>query len=119
MIKNYNQHAANERNYLSWIRTALSLLAFGIILEKSDTWFQTSKIELLPFVDDIIGLIFIGLGALLLISSTYRLKKVGKLIEQSDEINWDNNNHSFYFGTILSCVSVLIFVLFIILKFTR
>ena len=36
MIKNFNDHAANERTYLSWIRTALGIAGFGIAIPKLD-----------------------------------------------------------------------------------
>jgi putative membrane protein len=36
MIKNFNDHAANERTYLSWVRTALGIAGFGILIPKLD-----------------------------------------------------------------------------------
>jgi len=36
MIKNFNDHAANERTYLSWIRTALGIAGFGIAIPRLD-----------------------------------------------------------------------------------
>ena len=34
MIANYTNHAANERTFLAWIRTALAVAAFGFFLIK-------------------------------------------------------------------------------------
>jgi putative membrane protein len=34
MIQNYNDHAANERTFLAWVRTGLSAIALGIVAEK-------------------------------------------------------------------------------------
>jgi putative membrane protein len=34
MIRNYNDHAANERTFLAWVRTGLSTIALGIVVEK-------------------------------------------------------------------------------------
>ncbi len=36
MIKNFTDHAANERTYLAWIRTAIAVMAFGFVIEKFD-----------------------------------------------------------------------------------
>jgi putative membrane protein len=36
MIDNFRDHAANERTYLAWIRTAVTLMAFGFVIEKFD-----------------------------------------------------------------------------------
>jgi putative membrane protein len=34
MIRNYNDHAANERTFLAWVRTGLSAITLGIVVEK-------------------------------------------------------------------------------------
>ena len=34
MIRSYNDHAANERTFLAWIRTGIAVIAFGVVVEK-------------------------------------------------------------------------------------
>ncbi|MEJ2117031.1 MAG: DUF202 domain-containing protein [Alphaproteobacteria bacterium] len=34
MIKNYKDHAANERTFLAWVRTGVTISVFGFVLEK-------------------------------------------------------------------------------------
>lgn len=34
MIRSYNDHAANERTFLAWVRTGLSAVALGIVVKK-------------------------------------------------------------------------------------
>jgi putative membrane protein len=34
MIRSYNDHAANERTFLAWVRTGLSCVALGIVIKK-------------------------------------------------------------------------------------
>jgi putative membrane protein len=41
MIKNYNDHAANERTYLAWVRTGIAIIAFGFVLERFDIFLHT------------------------------------------------------------------------------
>ena len=36
MIKNFSDHAANERTFLAWVRTAITVMAFGFLVEKFD-----------------------------------------------------------------------------------
>jgi putative membrane protein len=36
MIKRYSDHAANERTFLAWVRTAVAIMAFGFVIEKFD-----------------------------------------------------------------------------------
>ena len=46
-IKNYSDHAANERTYLAWLRTGLAVIAFGIVVEKLNL-FLTALMEAIP-----------------------------------------------------------------------
>jgi len=34
MIGGYSDHAANERTYLSWVRTGIAVIAFGLVIER-------------------------------------------------------------------------------------
>lgn len=34
MIRHYSDHAANERTFLAWLRTGLSITAFGLVVQK-------------------------------------------------------------------------------------
>ena len=34
MIRNYEDHAANERTFLAWVRTAIALMIFGFVVER-------------------------------------------------------------------------------------
>ena len=46
-IKNYSDHAANERTFLAWLRTGLATIAFGIVVEKLN-FFLTAVMEAMP-----------------------------------------------------------------------
>lgn len=41
MIKRFTDHAANERTYLAWVRTAIAIMAFGFLVEKFDIFIVT------------------------------------------------------------------------------
>jgi len=34
MIRDYGDHAANERTFLVWLRTSIAVIAFGFLIEK-------------------------------------------------------------------------------------
>lgn len=36
MIERFRDHAANERTFLAWVRTAIAMMAFGFLVEKFD-----------------------------------------------------------------------------------
>jgi putative membrane protein len=40
MIKNYSDHAANERTFLAWVRTAIAVMAFGFLVERFDLFLK-------------------------------------------------------------------------------
>ena len=42
MIKNFSDHAANERTFLAWVRTAIAVMAFGFLIERFDLFLQVA-----------------------------------------------------------------------------
>jgi putative membrane protein len=34
MIEKFNEHSANERTFLAWIRTGIAVIGFGFVIEK-------------------------------------------------------------------------------------
>jgi len=51
MIERLQEHAANERTYLSWIRTSIAIAGFGILIERlpgtpNNTWVGVSLVVL-------------------------------------------------------------------------
>ena len=35
-IENHRDHAANERTFLAWVRTSVSIIALGFLVERFD-----------------------------------------------------------------------------------
>jgi putative membrane protein len=82
MIKNFNDHAANERTYLSWIRTALGIAGFGIAIP---------KLDLAPGVFGLFsGFALVAVASLMLVLSTVRFVTATREIEAS-EVHIANN----------------------------
>jgi len=62
MIDRFQEHAANERTFLSWTRTAIAVAGFGVLIEKlPNTATQSGT-----------GIVLVGLSALLIATSTLR-----------------------------------------------
>src|SRR6516225_455597 len=40
MIRRYSDHAANERTFLAWVRTAIAMMAFGFVIERFDLFLR-------------------------------------------------------------------------------
>jgi putative membrane protein len=76
MIKNFNDHAANERTYLSWIRTALGIAGFGIAIP---------RLDLAPGLFGLIaGFALVVVGSVILVLSTVRFVTATREIEASE-----------------------------------
>ena len=78
MIKNYTNHAANERTYLAWVRTAISIMAFGFLIEKFDLFISylgkasgTEEFESSRMAETVGVALFI-LGVVVIITATVR-----------------------------------------------
>ena len=42
MINRYTDYAANEQTYLAWVRTAITVMAFGSQVEKFDLFLEVA-----------------------------------------------------------------------------
>ena len=40
MIDHFSDHAANERTFLAWVRTAIAVMAFGFLVAKFDLFLK-------------------------------------------------------------------------------
>lgn len=41
MIRNFSDHAANERTFLAWVRTGIAVIAFGFVIERFNLFLET------------------------------------------------------------------------------
>lgn len=83
-VSNIRSHLANERTHLAYLRTAISLVGFGITINRFAQWLLQSDLKgaPLPLVDvRHAGSFMVILGLLLLTWSLYRFWVVSKDIE--------------------------------------
>jgi putative membrane protein len=94
MIKRYNDHAANERTFLAWVRTAIAVMAFGFLIERFDLFLkfaapQLVERQLAPHGESFAnwaGLAFIVIGVVTVVIAGLRFVKTAKEIETEDEV---------------------------------
>jgi len=89
MIRNFSDHAANERTFLAWVRTAIAVMAFGFLIERFDLFLQ----GIVPSLADrsispigqrfanAAGLAFIILGTVMVIIAAARLFVTARRID--------------------------------------
>ena len=83
MIERYSDHAANERTFLAWVRTAIAIMAFGFLVQKFDLFLRIASASLTartlpqrsPIVGDIAGLLLIVLGGAMMVLAAVRFRK--------------------------------------------
>ncbi len=97
MIERYSDHAANERTFLAWVRTAIAIMAFGFLVEKFDLFVSIAAQEMagrklaahMPSVagqtlGNIAGLVLIVLGCATLVLAIVRFRKTALDIDSGE-----------------------------------
>ena len=93
-VRSPNDHMANERTFLAWIRTSIGIMAFGFVVEKFA--FFIKKLSLFvgksPALESatsssgyssIFGIVLVALGTLMGVLAFVRYKKVEKEIDDN------------------------------------
>jgi putative membrane protein len=92
MIERYSDHAANERTFLAWVRTAIAIMAFGFLVQKFDLFLQIagSSLDARPLtarsqiVGDISCLLLIVLGGVVMALAAIRFRKTALEIDAKE-----------------------------------
>jgi len=94
MIKRYSDHAANERTFLAWVRTSISIMAFGFVIERFDLFLKyaaplAAQQKISPHggaFADAAALAFIVLGIAIIVLAGWRFVQTAKDVESDSEI---------------------------------
>src|ERR1700757_2917202 len=92
MISRYNDHAANERTFLAWVRTAIAVMAFGFLVERFDLFVRLASHNA-PGADvprngvaNTIGLLFVLMGMATMVIAAVRFFKTAKEIDAEEVV---------------------------------
>ena len=85
MIERYSDHAANERTFLAWVRTAIAVMAFGFLVEKFDLFLEIAARSVgarAPsmggqLLANVAGLLLIALGGVTMVLAIVRFRATG------------------------------------------
>jgi putative membrane protein len=94
MITRYSDHAANERTFLAWVRTAIAMMAFGFVIERFDLFLRyvappAAQQEITPHggaFANAAGLAFIVLGIALIALAGWRFVQTAKDIDSDNVV---------------------------------
>lgn len=92
MIADYRDHAANERTFLAWIRTGVTIMTLGFFIEKFDVYLarlraaaSASEAVQLPTAGiHSISVVLVLLGIIILVGGTYRFVAVNRKLETAE-----------------------------------
>jgi putative membrane protein len=92
MIQRYSDHAANERTFLAWVRTAIAIMAFGFLVQKFDLFLKIAARSLhmdgAPARGQIFGttagLLLIVLGGAVMVVAVFRFRATASAIEAEE-----------------------------------
>ncbi len=111
-MKHYTDHAANERTWLAWIRTAIAIIAFGFIIERFELFTAYLKASVsagaiaTPAETRVnpLALLLVVIGIAVILFATWRFRNHQKMIESE-------NGETYHAGwPIIGLASLLILV---------
>jgi len=81
-------HLANERTFLAWVRTSVSLMGFGVVIARLRFLFMTAggapqHVADGPARSTLLGLAFVGVGLLSLVFAVANFQRTRRAIESN------------------------------------
>jgi putative membrane protein len=118
MIERYSDHAANERTFLAWVRTAIAIMAFGFLVQKFDLFLRIAAASLsarsLPershILGDIAGLLLIVLGGAMMALAALRFRTTAFDIDASEVRPGPGTRLDIILAALLFLLGVILFV---------
>ena len=118
MIQHYSDHAANERTFLAWIRTAIAVMAFGFLVERFDLFLQIAGQSLArhvlsptgQFVGNIAGLILIAIGAATIVLAIVRFRRTAVEIDSAETVPGPGERFDVTLAGLLALLGCALFV---------
>lgn len=114
MINRYADHAANERTYLAWIRTAISVTIFGFLIEKFNLILShtidaaTGKTFQPSIAVELLGVVIFITGILITIFATVRFFHYKKYITSEQCFLYDVKKTTLLLSSIIIVISIFL-----------
>ena len=118
MIKRYSDHAANERTFLAWVRTAIAVMAFGFVIERFDLFLQViapqvAARQISPhgqLFANVAGLAFIGIGIAMIVVAILRFVRTAKDIDSEAEVPSAGGRFDIGLAVLIGLLGVALFL---------
>lgn len=117
MIENFPDHAANERTYLAWIRTAIALMGFGFVIEKFNLFLRYLG-RAVPevaaprhtHVAEGAGLAMMVIGLALVLFSTWAFVRNLRLIDTPKSMAYQAKLPNLLLGAVVAALGVVLII---------
>jgi inner membrane protein YidH len=118
LIERYSDHAANERTFLAWVRTAIAIMAFGFLVQKFDLFLRIASGSLTTrsppatsqIVGDIAGLLLIVLAGAMMLLASLRFRKTTLDIDANEVRPGPGTRLDIILATLLFLLGAILFV---------
>jgi len=113
MKERFGDHAANERTFLAWVRTAIAVMAFGFLVERFDLFLQIASQTLSAhgqLAGNIAGLILIGLGVVIIVLALLRFRRMSIEIDSTDLVPGSGERLDVVLAALLVTLGAALFV---------
>ncbi|WP_274532464.1 YidH family protein [Sulfobacillus thermosulfidooxidans] len=97
---------ANERTFLSWLRTGISLMAFGFVVSKFNLFLQIHVHR--PAEHGILGLVLVAGGVIIMIFATWQFRKNFLRLHQGNPLT--DIRFSLLTGIVMILIGVGVFI---------
>jgi len=118
MIEHYSDHAANERTFLAWVRTAIAVMAFGFLIERFDIFISvmatgakshTIATGAHKFANGA-GLAFILIGVAMIVVAAIRFFRIAKEIDDTRTVADSGALYDFVMAGLLALLGLSMFL---------
>ena len=118
MIRNYSDHAANERTFLAWVRTAIAVMAFGFLVERFDLFLQIAAPSLsgrrlsVPGerFGNIAGLSLIAAGTAMVALAGVRFLRTAKAVDSEELLQGPGSRIDLALAALLVLLGCALFI---------
>ena len=96
MIERYRDHAANERTYLAWVRTGITVMVLGFIVEKFEIFLASLHAVLSETAHGVapslgtefVSVALVSLGVIVIVAGAIRFFHVRAQLESLENIEF-------------------------------